>query len=131
MCGRLKYGLTGKAAVPYSVFFLGWMAPPCSQHRSHSKAGRRPNIWDTTAHVPLGTGSDVAAGPLQLVAKHTKERNVRQEPQLKHCLGSANRDLCFWGQSHRLTTVNTRSEEHTSELQSPDHLVCRLLLEKK
>src|SRR5258708_29958368 len=30
---------------------------------------------------------------------------------------------------HRPTT--TRSEEHTSELQSPDHLVCRLLLEKK
>src|SRR5258708_32088914 len=26
---------------------------------------------------------------------------------------------------------NSRSEEHTSELQSPDHLVCRLLLEKK
>src|SRR5947208_6004623 len=28
-------------------------------------------------------------------------------------------------------TNATRSEEHTSELQSPDHLVCRLLLEKK
>src|SRR5258708_38333115 len=27
--------------------------------------------------------------------------------------------------------VVPRSEEHTSELQSPDHLVCRLLLEKK
>src|SRR5258708_14491809 len=27
--------------------------------------------------------------------------------------------------------VQRRSEEHTSELQSPDHLVCRLLLEKK
>src|SRR5438552_6017473 len=26
---------------------------------------------------------------------------------------------------------DARSEEHTSELQSPDHLVCRLLLEKK
>src|SRR5256885_17037035 len=26
---------------------------------------------------------------------------------------------------------NTRSEEHTSELQSPCNLVCRLLLEKK
>src|SRR5947208_13318513 len=26
---------------------------------------------------------------------------------------------------------HVRSEEHTSELQSPDHLVCRLLLEKK
>src|SRR5258708_29752482 len=32
----------------------------------------------------------------------------------------------------RSPTVNSlRSEEHTSELQSPDHLVCRLLLEKK
>src|SRR5256885_8623827 len=28
-------------------------------------------------------------------------------------------------------TTNTRSEEHTSELQSPCNLVCRLLLEKK
>src|SRR5947208_4219235 len=28
-------------------------------------------------------------------------------------------------------TIGMRSEEHTSELQSPDHLVCRLLLEKK
>src|SRR5258708_28711830 len=27
--------------------------------------------------------------------------------------------------------ITLRSEEHTSELQSPDHLVCRLLLEKK
>src|SRR5438876_7715283 len=27
--------------------------------------------------------------------------------------------------------VQNRSEEHTSELQSPVHLVCRLLLEKK
>src|SRR5258708_27237902 len=27
--------------------------------------------------------------------------------------------------------IRARSEEHTSELQSPDHLVCRLLLEKK
>src|SRR5258708_24180319 len=33
---------------------------------------------------------------------------------------------------HRaLAECRLRSEEHTSELQSPDHLVCRLLLEKK
>src|SRR5438552_8895299 len=37
---------------------------------------------------------------------------------------------------HRLAGLpagrcSRRSEEHTSELQSPDHLVCRLLLEKK
>src|SRR5207244_6621741 len=30
-----------------------------------------------------------------------------------------------------LRGLKARSEEHTSELQSPDHLVCRLLLEKK
>src|SRR5258708_19950690 len=30
-----------------------------------------------------------------------------------------------------LDSKTLRSEEHTSELQSPDHLVCRLLLEKK
>src|SRR5258708_17067788 len=33
-----------------------------------------------------------------------------------------------WG---AFSIFNVRSEEHTSELQSPDHLVCRLLLEKK
>src|SRR5690348_18119092 len=31
----------------------------------------------------------------------------------------------------RKPTTDGRSEEHTSELQSPVHLVCRLLLEKK
>src|SRR5258708_16885512 len=31
----------------------------------------------------------------------------------------------------RASSNGVRSEEHTSELQSPDHLVCRLLLEKK
>src|SRR5689334_24074630 len=31
----------------------------------------------------------------------------------------------------RWPSVNARSEEHTSELQSQFHLVCRLLLEKK
>src|SRR3954466_12358005 len=33
--------------------------------------------------------------------------------------------------SFLVTGVQTRSEEHTSELQSHDNLVCRLLLEKK
>src|SRR5690554_7699480 len=38
-------------------------------------------------------------------------------------------DLFF--RSHLQTAVVVRSEEHTSELQSRPHLVCRLLLEKK
>src|SRR3712207_8116856 len=32
---------------------------------------------------------------------------------------------------HRVTLLEARSEEHTSELQSRQYLVCRLLLEKK
>src|SRR5688572_32038405 len=35
------------------------------------------------------------------------------------------------GIESRLRNVQTRSEEHTSELQSQSNLVCRLLLEKK
>src|SRR5437660_5626485 len=37
------------------------------------------------------------------------------------------REVGHW----RQTDVRVRSEEHTSELQSRGHLVCRLLLEKK
>src|SRR5258708_6898415 len=35
------------------------------------------------------------------------------------------------GEGEKTASDQSRSEEHTSELQSPDHLVCRLLLEKK
>src|SRR5947208_11478390 len=40
----------------------------------------------------------------------------------------------YGGRTERILSsapLRQRSEEHTSELQSPDHLVCRLLLEKK
>ena len=39
----------------------------------------------------------------------------------EHRVGNANQSMI----------INSRSEEHTSELQSPLYLVCRLLLEKK
>src|SRR5690625_6961175 len=37
----------------------------------------------------------------------------------------------LWGARIRAAVDNQRSEEHTSELQSRGHLVCRLLLEQK
>src|SRR5207244_11636829 len=37
----------------------------------------------------------------------------------------------YWQRYRKGSEMIARSEEHTSELQSPDHLVCRLLLEKK
>src|SRR5258708_31042115 len=54
------------------------------------------------------------------------------QAQLDVVRGSA-ANSAFWNE-HAMTTQHwrrCRSEEHTSELQSPDHLVCRLLLEKK
>src|SRR5258708_25640105 len=46
-------------------------------------------------------------------------------------LGGETRVPTVWGEVKIKIRAGTRSEEHTSELQSPDHLVCRLLLEKK
>src|SRR5258706_4205950 len=40
------------------------------------------------------------------------------------------RAAAFYSSSRRETWITTRSEEHTSELQSLTNLVCRLLLEK-
>src|SRR5258705_9081031 len=45
-------------------------------------------------------------------------------------LALADRAYLFWGAAIALA-ARARSEEHTSELQSLRHLVCRLLLEKK
>src|SRR5207253_9257831 len=43
----------------------------------------------------------------------------------------AHLELCPAAESNDVLAHRTRSEEHTSELQSRGHLVCRLLLEKK
>src|SRR5947208_10703199 len=66
----------------------------------------------------------------------TGERPVVRGVAERHVLGE-----CFVvADQHELLAApsceapqgtDARSEEHTSELQSPDHLVCRLLLEKK
>src|SRR5205807_6771824 len=74
------------------------------------------------------------------LARHTDQR-----PQLHHCLIELPGALAVLGDElprqspHRRCTLHVardrkgvlRSEEHTSELQSPCNLVCRLLLEKK
>src|SRR2546430_13276155 len=44
---------------------------------------------------------------------------------------SANIAICVAGSCTKPVVRRTRSEEHTSELQSQSNLVCRLLLEKK
>src|SRR5947208_4867536 len=60
----------------------------------------------------------------------------RSPPGSRPSTGAAARPRASFGRpppagSFPSRRAGPRSEEHTSELQSPDHLVCRLLLEKK
>src|SRR5207244_10005762 len=52
-------------------------------------------------------------------------------PPVPRAVPRSRRDLQRDEAGSRLLRPGLRSEEHTSELQSPDHLVCRLLLEKQ
>src|SRR5947208_10846037 len=72
------------------------------------------------------TGQRAIAWPK---AKRDAEKAVAAAPELAEAHAALGWVRCFidWEFAEGLS----RSEEHTSELQSPDHLVCRLLLEKK
>src|SRR5258708_9605031 len=68
----------------------------------------------------------------------SEEVNMITEARVKELFEYADKELSRIHRSHKLPGgvvlvggTAKRSEEHTSELQSPDHLVCRLLLEKK
>src|SRR5258708_31952085 len=61
--------------------------------------------------------------------KYLGERRIRGQRHGVHRTHRCRKEKEFI-RRHRCVRC-TRSEEHTSELQSPDHLVCRLLLEKK
>src|SRR5258708_16299973 len=88
---------------------------------------------------PAGAVVLVLAGVIMLVAEMVPKPLVPGQPiaagQVIGYIWSSHE----LGLLHRLGArlmvsryaVSDRSEEHTSELQSPDHLVCRLLLEKK
>src|SRR5258708_18472165 len=76
--------------------------------------------FDLTKLTPI---TEVATGPLILVVR--KDLPIRSVADLVAYAKQNPGKLSFGAGG------GTRSEEHTSELQSPDHLVCRLLLEKK
>src|SRR5690625_6502256 len=54
-----------------------------------------------------------------------------EEPTTLLLLWTRRNEHAAWWHFHLETMRRQRSEEHTSELQSRGHLVCRLLLEKK
>src|SRR5256885_3739971 len=84
--------------------------PYTTLFRSHREADRRDFVGRPTSDAARrdGIGQNV---------RHRKRRQKSQQTDAGH----------FAQQN----TGRARSEEHTSELQSPCNLVCRLLLEKK
>src|SRR5438552_12597485 len=80
--------------------------------------------------LPISGGRAVAARPLRVRQPGRVLRTLTDEQLLaivKTCEHLRDRFLVIL----LAETKIRRSEEHTSELQSPDHIVCRLLLEKK
>src|SRR5207253_3263150 len=71
-------------------------------------------------------------------SKVTLEERLKEYPELKAkietllgIIENAGGDIEKAAEAERRIIEELRSEEHTSELQSRGHLVCRLLLEKK
>src|SRR2546427_1351706 len=62
---------------------------------------------------------------------HSKDRRPRARRNESRRVGFSIRAAAAGCVAHDSPGKRTRSEEHTSELQSQSNLVCRLLLEKK
>src|SRR3712207_6981933 len=72
--------------------------------------------------------------PATISARHPWHAPTRHPDATPTALASATSSRLLNSRPHEATTPereNSRSEEHTSELQSRQYLVCRLLLEKK
>src|SRR5437870_11062141 len=89
-----------------------WRRRPCGASAHVSNASRQRAV---------GLHGGFSAGSL----KHTTTLEWLQSAPRYHVLRRGNRSK----QRHKRAPATNRSEEHTSELQSRGHLVCRLLLE--
>src|SRR5258708_23031313 len=90
--------------------------PPRSTLFPYTTLFRSGRAHPALAPVPRGIGGH----PVVLAQDHRGGNQVQRVARI-------HRQPRFDVLARRIV----RSEEHTSELQSPDHLVCRLLLEKK
>src|SRR5690606_40855748 len=90
-------------------------------HRDDARGGRGDG-GPTRGRGRRGTGLDAAREDEAKAAKVLEGARARRGARQGHALAHPR---CSGGLARR------RSEEHTSELQSRENLVCRLLLEKK
>src|SRR5205807_8149001 len=68
---------------------------------------------------------------IEISAIHNHILNEQPRVMYMHYMGHGDEAKLARAMKGALALSGTRSEEHTSELQSPCNLVCRLLLEKK
>src|SRR5258708_22938325 len=102
------------------VFFMG-----------AARSVRQTSVFHIASSLkrPDGPHKIYCSGPKILVEEYVRFFLLGR-PSLRRERRGAGRNLQRHG-AHLFVDQSVRSEEHTSELQSPDHLVCRLLLEKK
>src|SRR3712207_7057524 len=85
----------------------------------------------TTLFRSLAAMPDLVAAPdIAFVSQRTR-RSVREVGATHFALEAMFRLGTLIGAAREVVVKDYRSEEHTSELQSRQYLVCRLLLEKK
>src|SRR2546422_5302695 len=99
--------------------------------RTESPTSSAPPSTPTAVETPSSTARFVRQYQVRLRASRVEVRMTQFVPD-----GEPGGQLCVVRYHHQdgllpLVQLEQRSEEHTSELQSRLHLVCRLLLEKK
>src|SRR5438876_4268662 len=100
-----------------------------------STAPSPPSLYTLSLHDALPIYCDLATNTRRpsdkVQPKHKSERSNARKHKKDNSTLSARTRLTFKLAKPATIPAKARSEEHTSELQSPVHLVCRLLLEKK
>src|SRR3989449_7544113 len=98
--------------------------PPSGTSRSPGRGGRTSQFAPTIHVVHSARGSRAGAGSGVQATRNSPNTALPRSPVGTTSTGE--RGSAVFGEFRV-----ARSEEHTSELQSRLHLVCRLLLEKK
>src|SRR5690606_39436030 len=107
----------------YSPFFSPRPSPPTPTLFPYTTLFRSDTVYTSILLVKLW-----AFPARKCTINFTAERrNIRPYLTTLQLLGQISGQLVGWWMGLQLS----RSEEHTSELQSRENLVCRLLLEKK
>src|SRR2546427_1739649 len=68
---------------------------------------------------------------VNMVSRRVRQLTLGHRPLVEFVPGMGHADVALSEIANGKLTFESRSEEHTSELQSQSNLVCRLLLEKK